>query len=62
MSWMTDVLHALKKIILIEEKISVMTEDIVKLTDKMVDIDRRLLKLETKLEVYEGMAKRREIS
>ena len=62
MSWMTDVLHALKKIILIEEKLSVMTEDIVKLTDKMVDIDRRLIKLETKLEIYEGMAKRRELT
>ena len=60
MSWMTDVLHALKKIILIEEE-SVMTEDIVKLTDKMVDIDRRLLKLETKLEVLRAW-QRREIS
>ncbi|MEK6681243.1 MAG: hypothetical protein AABY79_04675 [Nitrospirota bacterium] len=59
---MADVYQALKKVILIEEKLSVMAEDVAKLSDKMVEIDRRLLKLETKLEVYEGIAKRREIN
>ena len=54
---MADVYQALKKVILIEEKLSVMAEDVAKLSDKMVEIDRRLLKLETKLEVYEGIAK-----
>ena len=62
MSWMADVYQALKKVILIEEKLSVMAEDVAKLSDKMVEIDRRLLELETKLEVYEGIAKRREIN
>ena len=62
MSWMADVYQALKKVILIEEKLSVMAEDVAKLSDKMVEIDRRLLKLETKLEVYEGIAKKREIN
>ena len=62
MSWMADVYQALKKVIPLEEKLSVMAEDVAKLSDKMVEIDRRLLKLETKLEVYEGIAKRREIN
>lgn len=58
MSWGVDALKALKKIITLEERVTRMTDDVKALTGIMRDMDKRLTRLEAKIEVYESIAKR----
>jgi hypothetical protein len=56
MSWPRDALAALKRIILLKERITSMTVEAKRLMGTCTDLDRRLLRLEAKFEVLERMA------
>jgi hypothetical protein len=56
MSWARDALLALKRIILLEERITSLTEQSKQLMDACTDMDRRLVRLEAKFELLERMA------
>ena len=56
MSWANDVYAAIKKIVLIEDRMNVHTSQVAKLAQTYYDIDRRLLRLEAKFELLERMA------
>ena len=56
MSWARDTLEALKRIILLEDRIRRLTEESQRLTDKCQDLDRRLIRMEAKFELLERMA------
>ena len=59
MSWTAEAFRALKKIILLEECMSQMADRVDGLGRLMTDMDRRLLRLETKMEVYESSPRQR---
>ncbi len=59
MSWAGDALAALRKIITLEERVATLTGDIHDLTRIVRDLDHRVVKLETKLEVYERLSEKR---
>ncbi len=56
MNWARDALAALKKIILLEERITSLTNQSKQLMDACTDLDRRLLRVEAKFELLERMA------
>lgn len=56
MSWARDALIALKRIILLEERITSLTEQSKQLMDACTEMDRRLVRLEAKFELLERMA------
>ncbi len=56
MSWARDALLALKRIILLEERITSLTEQSKQLLDACTEMDRRLVRLEAKFELLERMA------
>ena len=56
MSWARDTLEALKRIILLEDRIRRLTEESQRLIDKCQDLDRRLIRMEAKFELLERMA------
>ncbi len=56
MSWARDALLALKRIILLEERITSLTEQSKQLMDACTEMDRRLIRLEAKFELLERMA------
>src|SRR3974390_465160 len=56
MSWARDTLEALKRIILLEDRIRSLTEESQRLMDKCQDLDRRLIRMEAKFELLERMA------
>ncbi len=58
MSWAGEALAALRKIITLEERVATLTDDIHELTRIVRDLDHRLLRLETKLEVYERLSEK----
>lgn len=58
MSWAADALAALRKIITLEERVVTMAEDIKDLGRLARDLDRRLVRLETKFEVYERLSEK----
>ena len=59
MSWAAEAFLALKKIILLEERTTQLADRVEGLGRLMTDMDRRLLRLETKMEVYESTARHR---
>lgn len=59
MSWAGEVFRALKKIILLEERVSQLADRLDGLGRLVTDMDRRLVRLETKLDLYESAARRR---
>ncbi len=59
MSWTAEAFRAFKKIILLEERMSQLADRVDGLGRLMTDMDRRLLRLETKMEVYESSARQR---
>lgn len=59
MSWAAEAFRALKKIILLEERVSQLADRVDGLGRLVTDMDRRLVRLETKLEVYESSARQR---
>lgn len=56
MSWALDSLTAIKRIILLEDRIKNLTEQSQRLLDTCRDLDRRLIRLEAKFELRERMA------
>lgn len=56
MSWASDSLAAIKRIILLEDRIKSLTEQSQLLMDTCQDLDRRLIRLEAKFELLERMA------
>lgn len=56
MSWARDAFDSLKRIILLEERISGLTEHAKQLMDTCKDLDRRLVRLEAKFELLERMS------
>jgi hypothetical protein len=56
MSWARDSIVALKRIILLEDRIRTLTEESQRLAQKCEDLDRRLIRVEAKFELLERMA------
>jgi hypothetical protein len=57
-TWAGEALAAIRKIVLIEERISSLTEQVKGLADSYVELDRRLLKMEAKFELLESLSRR----
>jgi SMC interacting uncharacterized protein involved in chromosome segregation len=55
MSWAAEALAALRKVITLEERVVTLADDMKELTRLLTDLDRRLVRLETKFEVYEHL-------
>ncbi len=58
MTWAGEALAALRKIVLMEERIGSLTERVKVLADSYVELDRRLLKMEAKFELLETLSGR----
>ena len=58
MTWAGEALAAIRKIVLIEERIGSLTEQVKMLADSYVELDRRLLKMEAKFELLESLSGR----
>ena len=56
MNWAADALKSLKKIILIEEKITTLAEDVKLLALRYQDLSERLARIEGKFDAYERVA------
>jgi hypothetical protein len=56
MSWTANVVAAVKRIVLIEERISSLSAESKSLMDVCKDLDRRLLRIEAKFELIERLA------
>ena len=56
MSWALESLAAIKRIILLEDRIKTISEQSERLMDTCRDLDRRLIRLEAKFELLERMA------
>ena len=57
MSWTSEAFKALKKIILMEERVSHLTNRVDALGRLVTDMDRRLIRLEARLDTYESLAR-----
>ena len=58
MSWARDAVAAIRKTVLIEERMEALTEQVKHLADGYTDVDRRLVRLEAKFDLMEKMAAR----
>lgn len=58
MTWAGEALAAIRKIVLIEERIGGLAEQVKVLADSYVELDRRLLKMEAKFELLESLSGR----
>ena len=58
MSWAGEAFAALRKIIMLEKRVATLTDDIRELTRMVRDLDHRLVKMETKFEVYERLSEK----
>ena len=58
MTWAGEALAAIRKIVLIEERIGGLSEQVKVLADSYVELDRRLLKMEAKFELLESLSGR----
>lgn len=56
MSWTRDALAAIKRIILIEDRIAALSKQTAELMEVCKDMDRRLVRIEAKFELLERMA------
>jgi hypothetical protein len=54
-SWAGEALAAIRKIVLIEDRINDLTDHVKGLADSYSELDRRLLRLEAKFELIERM-------
>ena len=55
MTWVRDVVHVLRRIVLVEERISMVAERVAALANAYDDVNRRLARLEGKSELLERM-------
>jgi predicted nucleic acid-binding Zn-ribbon protein len=58
MSWARDAYAAIRKIVLLEDRMESLTEQVKHVADAYRDLDRRLLRLEAKFELIEKVATR----
>ena len=58
MSWASDAIAALRKILILEERMVTLSDDLKEIAKLTKDLDRRLIKLETKWEVYEKLSQK----
>lgn len=56
MSWARDAVAAIRKIVLIEDRVEALTVQVKHLADGYTDLDRRLVRLEAKFDLIEKMA------
>lgn len=56
MSWARDAVSAIRKIVLIEDRMESLTVQVKDLADGYMDVDRRLVRLEAKFDLIEKMA------
>lgn len=56
MSWARDAVAAIRKIVLIEDRVEALTVQVKHLADGYMDLDRRLVRLEAKFDLIEKMA------
>jgi negative regulator of replication initiation len=54
--WARDAVAAIRKIVLIEERMEALTSQVKHLADGYTDLDRRLVRLEAKFDLMEKMA------
>ena len=59
MTWAGEALAAIRKIILIEERVGALSEQVKRLADSYLELDRRLLRIEAKFELIEHIYGRR---
>ena len=59
MTWAGEALAAIRKIILIEERVNALAEQVKRLADAYLELDRRLLRIEAKFELIERISGRR---
>jgi len=55
-SWARDAVAAIRKIVLIEERMEILTAQVKQLAEGYTDLDRRLVRLEAKFDLIEKMA------
>lgn len=55
MSWARDAVSAIRKIVLIEDRMESLTLQVRHLADGYIDLDRRLVRLEAKFDLIEKM-------
>jgi len=55
-SWARDAVSAIRKIVLIEDRMETLTAQVKHLADGYTDVDRRLVGLEAKFDLIEKMA------
>ncbi len=55
MSWTRDAVAAIRKIVLIEERMETLTGQVKQLAEGYTDLDRRLVRLEAKFDLIEKM-------
>ena len=58
MSWARDAVSAIRKIVLIEDRVVALTEQVKHLAEGYTELDRRLLRLEAKFDLIEKMTVR----
>ena len=56
MSWAGDALKTLKKVIIIEERVTTLADDVKMLALRYKDLSERLARIEGKFEAYERVA------
>ena len=56
MTWAGEALAAIRKIILIEERVNALAEQVKRLADAYLELDRRVLKIEAKFELIERIS------
>jgi predicted nucleic acid-binding Zn-ribbon protein len=61
MSWANDAYAAIRKIVLIEDRMETLTKQVKELAESCKDLDRRLIRMEAKFELIDriGTSKRR---
>jgi hypothetical protein len=57
-TWAGEALAAIRKIVLIEERIGSLSDQVKILADSYVELDRRLLRIESKFELLESLSGR----
>jgi predicted nucleic acid-binding Zn-ribbon protein len=58
-SWAREAVAAIRKIVLLEDRVERLTGQVKDLADSYRDLDRRLVRLEAKFELIEKVATRR---
>jgi SMC interacting uncharacterized protein involved in chromosome segregation len=58
MSWAAEAWTALRKVITLEERVVTLAGDVKEIAKIIKDLDRRLVKIETKFEVYEHLSEK----